>query len=415
MTRLLLCLVLSASLLSAEETYSGKYAETAEWAALREGLPATLERSGAIVRERLGAADLDLAMVVLEIRDLPLSGNGIVPSANTWTRRRDGKAEQVIRIHLEPVFAGIERLDTILTHELTHAALRILLGENAHEALPHWVREGLAVWAAGQGPNRVRMWLCLLSEKSDPVAELVNGLEAGKHVLRDYPEDWLAIAYLEDRAGVEGVRKAVKLLAGGMSCHDAFAVAAGQAWGEFEAGARAHAESALTAAWDPALHESWAGAMANVRARRWDAVEKSLAELLEKHADTWAGDLAGYYVARARARLEREEQALGDFDAFIAGPGRVTGLLDDALWHSGACLEKLGRFEDALAGYDRIARDFPWSGHAAAALLRTGSLAEEELDRAEDARERYERLLKALPKSKEADEARGRLAEMDGE
>lgn len=409
MTRTCACLALAASLLGAEESYDGKYADSGEWADLREALPGKVERAVAVVRERLGAAELDLSNVALEFRDLPLSGNGIVPSANTWTRRRDGRVEQVIRIHLETVVAGIETIDTILTHELTHAALRNLLGEKAHEALPQWAREGLAVWAAGQGPERVRVWLCLLSEKADPVAELVNGLEAGKHGLRDYPEDWLAVAYLEDRAGVEGVRKAVKLLGAGVACHDAFAAASGQGWGEFEAGAKAYASGTLKAALDPELHASWAGAIAHVRERRWAEAETALGALRKGHEDTWAGDLAGYYLARARARLERDEEALADFDAFIAGPARVTGLLDDALWHSGACLENLGRFEDAFAGYDRLARDFPWSGHAAAALLRTGILAEEELDRAEDARERYGRLVKALPKSKEAEEARKRL------
>ncbi|MEK7469724.1 MAG: tetratricopeptide repeat protein [Planctomycetota bacterium] len=400
-----------ASLSSAQEVrpYDGKYAAHPHFPSFAEVLPAKIRKAALDMAGRLGLPPGDASNVVLELVDRPLGPNKQVQLGGTATKTVNGKTMQWITLNPESHFAPGGDFDIELDHEMTHALLRTALGNANHLLLPKWAREGLAVWAAGQGPGRLAFWLTIHWEKPDPVAALLNGLEADKHSLEDYPEDYFAIAAIESVKGLAGVRAFVKDLASGRSCHDSAAAASGMSWEEFEPFARAYSEVRILEALgktEPALLKR---AIKLYRGGRdWEAAQRALFAISVRFPDSWAGALATYYFGRAlqQAGLATEaREALGEFLA-MAGPR--TGLMDDAIWNIGLCCETTGDAEGAIAAFDRLARDYSYSPQAPAGLLKAAGICEA-VGRKDEARTRWSRIVKDLAGTKEAEEANKKL------
>lgn len=390
--------------------YSGKYAADPRCAAFVDELPAQMKEAARAMSGRLGLPPSDAGNVVLELVDRPLGPNKDVVLGGTSTRSENGRVVQWITLNPESHFAAGADFDQELAHEMTHALLRNALGDANHRVLPKWVREGLAVWAAGQGPGRVAFWLTIHWEKPDPVAVLLNGLENEKHSLEDYPEDYLAIAAIESERGLEGVRAFVRLLAAGRNCHDAAAEVMGWTWEEFGKFASVFAEKQIRKSLGDGEVVSWKRAMGLFRVDKdYEAAQRAFFAIATRFPDSWAGALSMYYFGRALQQAGRPDDAGEALREFFAVCGPRTGLMDDAVWNMALCEEKAGRAEAAIATFDRLARDFSYSPQAPPGLLRAAGLCESE-GRPEEARARYEQIVKDLAGTKEAAEAAKRLA-----
>lgn len=406
----LLALLVAAPAAAQEvRPYAGKYAEDPRCADFVSGLPAQMNASARAMSARLGLPEADASAVVLELVDRPLGPQKDVVLGGTSTRAWNGRTVQWITLNPESHFASAADFDEELDHEMTHALLRGALGDAKHRLLPKWAREGLAVWAAGQGPARVAFWLTIHWDKPDPAAEMLNGLETEKHSLGDYPEDFLAIDAIEARKGAEGVREFVRTLATGTPCRDAAAAVWGTTWEEFEKAARAHSEAAIRKAFGAEELRCFRAGIELLRAGKdLEAAERAFFAVATRFPDSWAGALGLYYAARAVQRAGRHEEATAAFREFLAQAGPRTGLMDDGVWHLGLCLAEAGREGEAIAALDRLARDFSYSPQAPQGLLKAAELCDK-AGRAEEARARYARIVADLPGTKEAGEAAKRL------
>jgi hypothetical protein len=96
--------------------------------------------------------------------------------------------------------------------------------------VPAWLREGIAVWVAGQ-----------LEEKADPAiahklathqdpASLMNGLETTPHTLDDYVEDALLFRYLEQTYGQQRVMMVLQAIVAGVPYKRVFERETGVSW-----------------------------------------------------------------------------------------------------------------------------------------------------------------------------------------
>ncbi len=389
--------------------YAGKYAADPRCGAFMEKLPAEMKEAARAMSERLGLPPADAGNVVLELVDRPLGPKKDVVLGGTSTRSENGRVVQWITLNPESHFAAGADFDQELAHEMTHALLRNALGDAHHRVLPKWVREGLAVWAAGQGPGRVAFWLTIHWEKPDPVAALLNGLENEKHSLEDYPEDYLAIAAIESEKGLEGVRAFVRLLAAGKNCHDAAAEVTGRTWEDFGVFAAGFADRRVREALGDEVFAYWKRAMGLFRVDKdFEAAQRAFFAVAMRFPDTWAGALSMYYFGRALQQAGRPDDALAALREFFVVTGTRTGLMDDAVWNMALCEEKAGRAEEAIATFDRLARDFSYSPQAPPGLMRAAGLCEA-AGRAEEARARYERIVKDLAGTKEAEQAAAKL------
>lgn len=389
--------------------YAGKYAGDPRCEAFLGELPAQMRAAARAMSERLGLPPADAANVVLELVDRPLGPQKDVVLGGTMTKSVGGRIVQWITLNPESHFAAVADFEQELAHEMTHALLRNALGDANHRLLPKWAREGLAVWAAGQGPGRVAFWLTIHWDKPDPVAVLLNGLENEKHALEDYPEDYLAVEAIETEKGVEGVRAFVRLLAAGKPCHDAAAEASGRTWDEFAAFAASYADERIRAALGDEEFAAWKRAMALLRVDRdFEAAQRAFYAVAARFPDSWAGALGMYYFGRALQMAGLPADAGEALREFFAVAGPRTGLMDDAVWNMALCEEKAGDVGAAIASFDRLARDFSYSPQAPPGLLRAAGLCEA-AGRGEEARARYERIVKDLAGTKEAEEAAKKL------
>ncbi|MEN8150279.1 MAG: tetratricopeptide repeat protein [Planctomycetota bacterium] len=177
--------------------YEGKYADDPRLAAIVERLPALRAASLERIRGIVGAAP---GTPLIRLTDAGSDRSSLVAEARLEVVK--GEPRQVLLLYTEYLVLGSFDLPTTLTHELYHVLQREKLGE-AHYTTPKWVREGTAIWVAGQADARMRI---LAAEKGrrpeipDPLARLVNGL-GGRHTSDDYAEDVAAFASVAERHG----------------------------------------------------------------------------------------------------------------------------------------------------------------------------------------------------------------------
>ncbi|MCC7138046.1 MAG: hypothetical protein IT460_06405 [Planctomycetes bacterium] len=296
--------------------YDGKYAGDpaflARVAEVERLVPEAVARSA----RRLGLAASDAPPFRVRFAD-----TGERPDTTHMETREELHGAVVVQalvVRTEALMARLFDVARTLTHELVHVRHRHALGE-PYYGVPKWAREGLAVWAAEQGPTRLPLLYNLLAtnpKTEDAVARLVNGLR-GPHTTDDYGEDWLAFRFVEETKGADAVGRLVRRLLRDPDVEAAFAEAAGTPFPAFEQAARAWAQ---------------------------DRVRRDL------------GDREAYLAARRAAAAGTPAEAVAAFDAFLAAhPAHA--LASRARYDRAAALFRAGRLADAAAAFDALERD----------------------------------------------------------
>lgn len=142
-----------------------------------------------------------------------------------------------------------------------------------------------------------------------------------------------------------------------------------------------------------------------------DALELGLL-VQDAQQDSAGTDLARYGQARLRLRQGRAAEAADSLSALatdLARRGYVTPLVDDVLFLRATALQRAEAHVFAAEGFDALARRFPASPLADAALLALADVYAHGLSDPAAARDALVRLLDAYPGSVLADEARARL------
>ena len=120
------------------------------------------------------------------------------------------------------------RVTELLTHELTHVVMYQAIGDHNDwygKPIPLWFREGMASYAAGQGPRRMSREELLQfylgpDFTGDPISE-------GRHLVRRHPREvysaghWM-FADLADREGREGITRLLEQVRAGQSFREAW-------------------------------------------------------------------------------------------------------------------------------------------------------------------------------------------------
>lgn len=279
-----------------------------------------------------------------------------------------GEVRQALRIFTEPFVLRRYDLADTLTHELLHVWHRHALGEPYYD-VPKWAREGLAVWAAGQGPGRVALLSVLYGSDpkvEDPVARVVNGL-GGRHGIADYAEDYLAFAWVEERKGLAGVQALARRMFATPDVAAAFSEAVGLPFADVEAAVRGHATTVVTAA--------LAGRAAYLDARRVldagppAAAIAALDAYLAAHPAAPFAPRARYDRALALFRAGRHADALAAFDRVLAEP-LAELYVDDVLEHRVRIAAARGDAAALEAAARAFVRDCSWVSKARIAAVR---------------------------------------------
>ncbi|MHC5042403.1 MAG: hypothetical protein ACYTGI_08530 [Planctomycetota bacterium] len=262
-------------------------------------------------------------------KELPAKKDAAVQSG-AWAEARTEGKRQVLVLKTEYLVLGAYDVDRTLVHELFHCLHRARLGTKDYARLPEWVREGAAVYVAGQGGERARILAAFVGRDpriDEPLARLVDGL-GGQHGFLDYYEDVAAFEATEERHGRDGVRRLLRQLLETADVSRAVRAALDESLAAFERAAAARARRVLA----PLLEE---GRASILEARRHLEAEEpaDALEVLEalEEAGVYA-PAAAYYRAVALHRVGRHADALRHLREHFLGRHRAaTTLLDRAL------------------------------------------------------------------------------------
>jgi hypothetical protein len=180
--------------------YAGKYVGDPRFEEIRTRLPALRKAALERIGEVLGRPPPESFLIRFADAGSDRSGN----AAQTRIELSGGEVHQVLILKTEYLVLDAHDLSRTLVHELYHCLQRELLGEE-HFRVPKWVREGSAIFVAGQADERIRLLAAQAGRRrdlADPLGFLVDGLD-GRHTSDDYAEDVAAFEWVEEKWGRE--------------------------------------------------------------------------------------------------------------------------------------------------------------------------------------------------------------------
>jgi TolA-binding protein len=328
--------------------YEGKYESDPRFLAIRARLPAMRAAALEHIGRFLQVPPPDGYLV--RFSDAGSDRSGIW--AQVRTERVRGEPRDVLVLRTEHLVLDTHDLQKTLIHELYHCVQRERLGEGAHLSTPKWLREGCALYVAGQLEERMLLLVGYVGanpRNSDPLGRLVNGL-GGRHTLEDYVEDVCAFHAVEERHGRE---KAVALLRRLLETPDyeaAIRGVLGEGFPEFERAGQAYARKRLQPLVE-AGRDRVLDAKRRLRERDGDGALAALRGVGGAYAPT-----AAYLRARALREVGKREQALALLRThFLPRSRHVSTLLDNALLLELRLLDELDHEEfEQAAGRARL-------------------------------------------------------------
>jgi len=149
----------------------------------------------------------------------------------------------------------------IVYHEYVHAFHReYVVQYGSWNNAPTWFKEGIAVFTAGQGPNRVKYYAYRYKnnydytqyETREEILEGVCGGSSHTHESNDYAGDYLAIQYIIDNYSYATLRSIIYDNANGEDIEDAIVdnLSNVSSWTSFKSKLRSYTDDVLDDYWD---------------------------------------------------------------------------------------------------------------------------------------------------------------------
>ncbi len=361
------------------EAYRGKYSAEAWCRALVEAMPGYVSESLSVVEARLGIIPDPAVTIQILLRDAhPQTLKAISPSRRPPFRTFHYPGGRV-HILLNMEFFADMRHDPrqIVLHELVHAVMRTHLKEEDYTKIPHWVREGLAVWTAEQTDERIRT-VIRESVRRGSLDRVVPGLEAGDHGLGRYAEYALAMERLVERSGNDAIKKLAQELCAGESCQSVVSELSGERYARFLRESNAFARTRV-ATKIPRMIDAYAAIVRADKARKYSDVERRAGRFLRQHAKSWLAPNVMYFRAKAARLRKKPARAAKLLDALLDRGPEDNDYFDEALYQLGAVRLEADQPARALESARRLLRDHPDSPlldralyHQIAALVARG-------------------------------------------
>lgn len=337
--------------------YTGKYQQHPRIRAALASLDTLRRKHLREVHRRLGLDERDEYDFVLTLRDLPPGKSSL--HAQTVNEISAGRLRSVVYFFTEHIAVDAYDLDKKILHEMTHCVQRERTGE-AYYVLPKWLREGLALWTAGQGEDRIRTLLGIYATRpKDPLGVLVTGLDDEKHTYNDYAEDYLAMEYIEKTHGRQAVRRLFADLLTGMAWSEAIQRATGQDAAAFKASARSYARQRLVDVMGP-HRQSYLDIYALYQGDEKTQCLARAQAYLREHPDSWVAMPLQYLIGKCYRDLGQYDRAIAAFNVVIEDRPHESTLLDDAGYYRAYCTARLGQWDRSLALLDDFLRDYSY-------------------------------------------------------
>jgi TolA-binding protein len=344
--------------------YNGKYVEDDRFKAALNALPGHVTEAWKTLKTTLGV-EIKSAQVLFVFEDKGF--NRDTNRAFVETICVDYKPTTRMLLYTEHVVVSAEDFRSRIVHELKHAAFRDMMGE-AYLNLPHWVREGLAVYGAQQFDDRVAAIVGGEVFSGRNPRDVLDGIDDADHDTNDYLEDAAAFMWLETRkkGAVHAFCKRLlkgedygKLFAelGGLPLRDALDAAAefarklvDELLGEGEAQfTKIRAEDARNA--DKA---AWVAKTGKAQYEAW----------LKKYPDHPLASNCRYCLGKVLVLAKLYEEGRGYLQQVTDLDQLRSTICDDAQYWIAKSYDDAGDTENAKAAWGVLLRDYSWSRQA---------------------------------------------------
>ena len=132
---------------------------------------------------------------------------------------------QELVVNLDVMTTSTIDFDKVFYHEMTHAVLNDSVILAYQKPLPSWVQEGLAVYIAGDGDERVKFLAHQVRRSQAHL--LVRDLTVP---VLDYPRDYLAFKYMVTKQSINTLQAFVRDLTQGKTPEEAVEDSTGLSW-----------------------------------------------------------------------------------------------------------------------------------------------------------------------------------------
>ena len=386
--------------------YQGKYAKDASFRKSLAEIPGLWDRAIPDIEKRLGLTLSKTAPIRIEVIDARPEPFEAVKrfTEPAFSTRGSGDTDGdpiVVRLHAEFMVNGVQDWRTSLKHELVHAVMRASMSDAAHDALPSWLREGLALWVAGQTDDRLASIQREKRAFADPTA-LFPGLESGQHDLNRYAEDALAIEKLATDHGPDAPGRLVRLLVEGKEAHAAIAQIAGGSFESFRDACRAHGIERAKAAAPEGWEDFVVIAEADTKAAR-AAVRAKAPGFLEKRPDSPLVPDVLYWLGKS-CRIDGDcDDARPPLEKLVKKHALGADYVDEALYQLASADIEQKKFASALARLESHVRDHP-DGGSLDRVVERAAFCHAELKNEKEALRWIAIFERSFPKSQYADE-----------
>lgn len=359
------------------EGYDGKYKGDARLLAAMAKLPEYTKEAFEVLRKSLGVDISGKCDVVYRFVDKGAARDG--ERATTSTIGRNNKPFTVMTFYTEFIVLDLEDFHSRVIHELKHAGFRGLMGQKYLD-LPKWIREGLAVYGAGQLPDRLPQILSNFAFGGKDPRKVLDGINDrdADHTTDDYLEDALFFEWLATQGN--GTHKFCQRLVEGNDYKAILAELCKQPFEKvIEAATRyvgQQVEKALGAPYDDYYRlrgdEAKAEREGSEALKKWLNEEglKAYGAWLEKNAKHLCTPLVRYRIGKGLNTVGKFEEARKMLAAIRDECDRVSTICDDAAYQYALSFELAKDEEGAKREFGIFLRDYSWCAYAADAAKK---------------------------------------------
>lgn len=381
------------------QQYEGKYKKSARLLRFAKHLPKYQSRALKLIKKRLGIIPEDNILIKVVFKDAIEAGAKTIqtfrgPAFSTFWDDDEGK----IVILLRTEFLVNRRYDPReeLTHEMAHAVMRERMIRNDYAALPRWLREGLALWAAGQVESRIQVAAKSIDGRKSQ-ASLFAGLETGTHTIDRYAEDVLAIEYIAGRQGNKRIKRLVGMLVNGVHPHKAVEIVADRRWQSFKVECRRYSMRRFQELRPPETSRYWTIVELNKRGR-YSSVKKESARFFREFPNSiFRGDVL-YWRGKACRMQKNLSQAESALLEMIRKHSLYSSYIEEALYQLGSIRIESGRFKTAMVPFKQMLKDHP-SAHLLDRAVYNIALCYLRLGKNEEAIQYVDLFVRSFPRS----------------
>jgi len=339
-----------------DRSYRGTYARDPRFRSMARNLAFLRVRALRVAQDRIGLECYEPERFVVRFKDYPRCSHF---GASSQPVRAEAGDLHLVTLSAEQFVVGVMNVHDSLVHEFIHCVMREKMGDRPYLSVPKWIREGIAVWGAGQLRELSRNVIADAFLADRDVLSAQREFERLLDKRGNYLMDALLFEYIQVNHGEDAVRFLISEIAAGVDFIKAFERATGMDWHELmfrrDQFARMHFEGILVAS---GLREFQAAQRLHRLGSHEAAIERMYA-LVQQRPDSLLTPKAWYWIGKWEAELRQYDQAAEAFATVVYLFSDHLGLQDDSRYRLAECYSRMNRYAEALEELNRFFEEHP--------------------------------------------------------